>query len=83
MKILNSTTKPAEKTNSGELDHPSYYNNGKIEVIDFILDQKLDFCLGNVIKYVCRAGSKPGASEADDLRKAMHYLMRKIEEVEA
>ena len=77
MKILNST-----KTTDETMDHPSYYNNGKIEVIDFILDQKLDFCLGNVIKYVCRAGSKPGASEADDLKKALRYLTRKIEEVE-
>ena len=46
----------AETTN----DHgPSYYKRGSIDVWDFIRDQKgLGFHLGNVIKYVCRAGYK-------------------------
>lgn len=38
--------------------HPSHYTSGKIEVIDFITDQQLDFCLGNVVKYISRAGKK-------------------------
>ena len=38
------------------IDHPEYYNLGKIEVIDFIEDQKLGFHLGNVVKYMCREG---------------------------
>ena len=45
-----------EKNNP--VSHPSHYTSGKIEVIDFITDQKLDFCLGNVIKYISRAGKK-------------------------
>lgn len=58
-----------------EVNHPSHYNKGRIEVIDFIEDQQLDFCLGNVIKYVCRHDKKGGL---EDLRKAMFYLDRKI-----
>ena len=38
--------------------NPDHYQLGKIEVWDFIVDQDLDYCLGNVVKYVCRAGSQ-------------------------
>lgn len=58
--------------------HPSHYTSGKIEVIDFIEDQKLDFHLGNVIKYVCRYGKKDG-SNIVDLKKANWYLKRFID----
>ena len=45
----------AETTN----DHgPSYYRRGSIDVWDFIRTKELGFHLGNVIKYVCRAGYK-------------------------
>lgn len=54
------------------VDHPSHYNKGKIEVIDFIQDQKLDFCLGNAIKYICRAQHKGKAKQ--DIAKAIWYL---------
>ena len=37
---------------------PKHYQRGKIQVWDFIADQNLDFLLGNVVKYVCRAGHK-------------------------
>ena len=50
------------------VNHPSHYNKGKIEVIDFIEDQGLSFHLGNVIKYVARAGSK--GDKLEDLKKS-------------
>ena len=50
------------------IDHPSHYNRGKIEVIDFIEDQGLSFHLGNVIKYIARAGSK--GDKLEDLKKS-------------
>lgn len=37
------------------------------------------FNLGNVLKYVGRAGKKSGASRLDDLRKAATYLQFEIE----
>lgn len=64
---------------SNAVDHPSHYNKGKIEVIDFIEDQQLPFHLGNVVKYIARAGSK--GDKLEDLKKARWYLDRYINEV--
>ena len=58
---------------------PAHYQLGKIQVWDFIIDQDLDFLLGNVIKYVCRAGSKDGETRQDDLLKAAAYIRKAIE----
>ena len=58
---------------------PEHYQRGIIEVWDFIEDQKLDYFLGNVVKYVCRAGYKSYEDEIDDLRKAKVYISKKIE----
>jgi hypothetical protein len=63
--------------------HPSHYTDGKIEVIDFIRDKKLDFCRGNVVKYISRAGKKGDkAKEIEDLKKAMQYCQFAIDELE-
>ena len=56
---------------------PGYYKRGSIDVWDFIRDQRLGFHLGNVIKYVCRAGYKN--NDIEDLEKAIHYLANEIE----
>ena len=56
---------------------PTYYKRGSIQVWDFIRDQELNFHLGNVIKYVCRAGHKD--DDIEDLSKAIHYLSNEIE----
>lgn len=57
---------------------PDHYARGVIEVWDFIADQKLDYFLGNVVKYISRAGHKPHEDEIDDLLKAKAYLEKKI-----
>lgn len=65
------------------VSHPSHYTDGRIEVIDFIRDKKLDFCRGNVVKYVCRAGKKGGKSkEIEDLKKARQYCEFAINQLE-
>jgi len=51
--------------------NPSHYKQGNIEVIDFILDQDLNYLEGNVIKYVSRYKYKNGL---EDLKKAQWYL---------
>lgn len=61
------------------INHPSHYTRGKIEVIDFIEDQQLPYHLGNVIKYIARAGHK--GDKLEDLQKARWYLDRYINEV--
>lgn len=61
------------------INHPSHYTRGNIEVIDFIEDQQLPYHLGNVIKYIARAGHK--GDKLEDLKKARWYLDRYIKEV--
>ena len=55
---------------------PDHYRHGRAEVID--LTENLNFCRGNVIKYVARAGLKNPATEIEDLHKARWYLNREI-----
>ena len=62
---------------TSSLSGPSYYKRGKIETWTFIRDKELNFHLGNVIKYVCRAGYKD--DDIEDLSKAIHYLSNEIE----
>jgi len=59
------------------VDHPRHYRQESgFEAIDVIEKWSLNFSLGNVIKYVCRAGLKNDCLE--DLRKAHWYLEREI-----
>ena len=62
------------------VDHPAHYQVGGVEVIDLV--EHLPFNRGNAIKYIARAGRKPGADELEDLRKAAWYVQREIERVE-
>ena len=61
-----------------KVDHPSHYNAGRIEVIDFIEDQGLNFNLGNAVKYISRAGKKDPKKFKEDLEKAIWYLNREL-----
>ena len=63
------------------VNHPAHYNDGKIEVIDYIEDKKLGFCLGNAIKYISRAGKKDKSKEVEDLQKAVFYINREIDKL--
>lgn len=58
------------------INHPAHYTAGGIETIDFIEAKKLNYNLGNVIKYLTRAGYKD--NKLEDLRKAQWYLTREI-----
>jgi len=69
---------PNAKHSGNSIDHPDYYNTGKIEVIDFLEDQNLPFHLGNAVKYVCRAGKKDPHKTVEDLKKAVWYINRYI-----
>ena len=57
-----------------DVEHPAHYNIGKIEVIDAINEWRLNFDLGNVVKYVARAGHKDPEKTVEDLKKARFYL---------
>lgn len=73
------TIKSPPKPKLDMVNHPPHYKQGKIEVIDFIEDQNLDFHDGQVIKYICRAPYK--GNELEDLEKAAWYLARKIKKL--
>lgn len=64
------------------INHPSHYTTGKIECMDYIEDKGFDFALGNVIKYVTRAGRKTPDALVD-LKKAKWYLDREIQRLES
>lgn len=64
---------------SNNIDHPKHYNQGSIEVIDYIEDKNLGFNLGNTVKYISRAGIKDPTKTIEDLEKACWYLKREIE----
>lgn len=63
--------------------HPAHYTQGKIECVDFITDKKLNFCRGNAVKYIVRAGLKDPDREVEDLKKAIFYLNYEINSIEA
>lgn len=60
-----------------KVNHPSHYNQGSIETIDYIdsLGMSEDFCAGNAIKYISRYKFKNGL---EDLKKAKWYIERLI-----
>ena len=64
------------------VNSPSHYQlGGKLagmEVIDVIESMKLGFNLGNMLKYIARAGKKPGQPSVQDLQKARYYIDREI-----
>ena len=64
------------------VNHPSHYTSGRIEVIDFIEDKDLGFHLGNAVKYISRAGRKDADKTVEDLRKAVWYINRQIQILE-
>jgi len=66
-----------------EIDHPSYYGSDTTyETIKVIEAWQLDFCLGNAVKYISRAGKKDPDKEIEDLQKAVWYIQRRIQQLE-
>jgi len=59
------------------VNHPPHYRTGGVETIDFIEAKDLNYRLGNVVKYVSRAGKK-SSDPVQDLEKAAWYLQREI-----
>lgn len=61
--------------------NPTHYGKGKTEAIEIIEQHDLNFCLGNVVKYVLRAGKKEGETVLEDLEKALWYLQRELQKL--
>ena len=56
--------------------NPNHYKRGKIECIDFILDQDMDYLTASMCKYIFRWRDKNGV---EDLKKARWFLDKLIE----
>jgi hypothetical protein len=68
---------------SDPVNHPQHYGGvaSTYEAIKVIEAWGLDFCLGNTVKYISRAGKKDPTREIEDLEKAAWYLNRRIEQL--
>lgn len=62
------------------VDRPTHYTFASIEPMDAIVDWRLDFLEGNIVKYIVRWRRKNGL---EDLLKAQKYLTRLIAEQSA
>ena len=58
------------------VNHPAHYKVGGIETIDFIEAKKLNYNMGNAVKYISRADHK--GNKKQDLEKAVWYIQREI-----
>lgn len=64
---------------SNNVDHPDHYGGDTTyETIKVIDAWGLDFCLGNAVKYISRAGKKDKDKKDEDLKKAIWYLQHEL-----
>lgn len=65
-------------SNDENINHPQHYGGDTVyETIKVIEAWELGFNLGNIMRYISRAGKKGDA--LDDLKKARWYLDREIQ----
>jgi hypothetical protein len=78
--IVKSTCPTAQELNALRPKHYGGKNN-PYEVFNVLEAWELDkdFYLGNVIKYVARAGKKNISTTKEDLQKALVYLQKRID----
>ena len=77
--VRNDAVKPAitmTEPVSDPVNHPAHYKVGGIETIDFIEAKKLNYNMGNAVKYISRADHK--GNRLQDLEKAKWYIDREL-----
>ena len=67
-------------TRKNDPTHPNHYARFAIEPIDFISKNKLDWLVGNVVKYVCRYDAKNGLEDLKKARVNLDTLIKRVEE---
>lgn len=87
IKLCGASIEPMKDKGTGTaasdpVNHPSHYTWSSIEPIDTIEAWQLPYHLGNVVKYVSRAGHKDKSKTLEDLKKANWYLSRYINNLE-
>lgn len=79
------TEEPVIQRITDTVNHPSHYNFGDIEVVDFIeqvtkhYNSDVAYHIGNAIKYISRAPHKNGK---EDIAKAKWYIERAFDKWE-
>ena len=66
---------------SDRVNHPAHYTNHPSGIECVQVTEHMNFCLGNAVKYIWRAGLKGNA--VADLRKAAWYIEREIKRIES
>jgi len=64
------------------VEHPTHYCSHPSGVECIKITEHLNFCIGNAIKYLWRAGIKNKGTKIEDLRKALWYINREINRLE-
>jgi hypothetical protein len=64
------------------VNHPPHYSAHPSGVECIRIAEHYNFCVGNAIKYLWRAGLKEGTDPVEDLKKAAWYVNREIERIE-
>lgn len=62
------------------VNHPKHYTDHPSGVECIQVTEHMNFCLGNAVKYIWRAGLK-GDNAVEDLRKARWYLDRELKRI--
>lgn len=76
MSIVTKKRKHGHGTAPDLVNRPPHYTSGKIEVADFIDDQKLEHHTASAVEYICRSRHK--GTEVQDLEKAIWRLQRRL-----
>lgn len=62
--------------------NPDHYRSHPSGVEAITITEHFNFCIGNAIKYLWRAGKKDSSSTLEDLKKARWYVDREIQRLE-
>lgn len=63
------------------VNHPKHYTEHPSGIETITITEHMNFCRGNAIKYIMRAGLKNKDTEVEDLQKAVWYLNREIDRI--
>ena len=74
--MFNVIKEQIKKEQPDMVNSPPHYTAGGVETIDFIEAKKLNYNLGNAVKYITRADLK--GNRVEDLKKAKWYIEREI-----
>ena len=65
------------------VNHPQHYTSHPSGVECIQITEHMNFCLGNAMKYLWRAGQKSGSPAREDLEKAIWYIQRELQRHES